>query len=118
MQYTIIEEPAKNLWYPMWRDKDQEVWKHFTSAGEVVSCSTQPEAQEYIDKWSKTFPVLVISRPYLNSIGLSVQQINSLTDKDMTRIAEILVAHLFDSDFDEEAKFTARLVFEERKKPS
>ena len=115
MQYTIIAEPAKNLWYPMWRDKDQEVWKHFTSAGEAVSCSAQPEAQDYIDKWSKTFAVLVISRPYLNSIGLSAAQVNALTDGDMARIAEILVAKLLDSDFDEEAKFTARLVLAERR---
>ena len=117
MQYTIISEPAKNLWYPMWREKDQEIWKHFTSAGEAISCPTKPQAQEYIDKWSKTFPVLVISRPYLNSIGLSASQVNALTDEDMERIAEILVAHLFDSEFDDEVKFTARLVLEERRRP-
>ena len=110
MQYTIIEEPAKHCWYPMWREQDQQVWKHFTSAGDVVSCSTQPEAQAYIDTWSRTFAVLVISRPYLNTIGLSVPQVHSLTDEEMQRIADILVAKLFDSDFDEEAKFTARLV--------
>ena len=110
MQFTIIEEPAKSLWYPMWREKDQAMWKHFTAAGEVVSCPTQPQAQEYIDTWSRTFPVLMISRPYLNSIGLSVAQVNTLTDEEMARIAEILVAKLFDSEFDEEAKFTARLV--------
>jgi len=74
----------------MWREKDQEAWKHFTSQGEVVSCSTKPQAQEYIDKWSKTFPVLVISRPYLNSIGLSASQVNALTDEDMARIAETI----------------------------
>ena len=102
----------------MWRDRDQEIWKHFTSQGEIVSCSTQPQAQEYIDKWSKTFPVLVISRPYLNSIGLSASQANALTDEDMARIVEILVAHYFDSEFDEEVKFTARLVLEERRKLS
>ncbi len=100
----------------MWREKDQEEWKHFISAGEPVSCPTQPEAQEYIDKWSRTFPVLVISRPYLNSIGLSVAKVNSLTDEEMSRIAEILVAKLFDSDFDEEVKFTARLVLAEKRK--
>jgi hypothetical protein len=110
LQYTIIEEPTKSLWYPMWREKDQQIWKHFAGAGEVVSFPTQPLAQEYIDTWNRTFPVLIISRPYLNSIGLSVAQITTLTDEEMTRIAEILVAKLFDSDFDEEAKLTARLV--------
>lgn len=114
MQYTIIEDPQKSLWYPMWREKERQRWKYFTSAGEIVSCSTQPEAQEYIDKWSKKFEVLVISRPYLNAIGLSVAQVNSLTDADMARIAEILVAKLFDSDYDEEVKFTARLVLAEK----
>ncbi len=94
----------------MWREKDQDTWKHFTSAGEIVSCSTQPEAQEYIDKWSRTFAVLTISRPYLNAIGLSVAQVNVLTDEEMVRIAEIVVAKLFDSDFDEEVKFITRLV--------
>ena len=96
----------------MWRDKDQETWNHFLSAGEVVSSPTQPEAQDYIDKWSRTFPVFIISRPYLNSIGLSVAQVHSLTDGEIIRIAEILVAHHFGSEFDEEVAFTARLVLQ------
>jgi len=115
VQFTIIEEPAKRLWYPMWREKDQQVWNHFHSAGEKVASSTQPEAQEYINKWSRTFPVLTISRPYLNSIGLTIQQIHSLSDEDMTRIVEILVAHHFDSEFEEEVVFTARLILAEKR---
>jgi len=115
LQYTIIAEPAKSLWYPMWRDKDQEVWKHFFSAGEIVSCPTQPEAQAYIDTWERTYPVLVISRQYLNSIGLSVAQVNSLTDEEMVRIADILIAHHFDSEFDEDVTFTVRLVLAEKR---
>ena len=110
MQYTIIAEPAKSRWYPMWRDKDQEVWKHFFSAGDIVSCPTRPKAQAYIDTWERTFPVLTISRAYLNGIGLSVAQVNSLTDEEMERIADILIAHHFDSEFDEDVVFTARLV--------
>src|SRR5258706_12770885 len=110
MQYTIIEEPAKQCWYPMWRSKDQEIWKHFTSAEEIISCSTQPEAQEHIDRWSREFPILTISRPYLLTIGLSIAQVHSLTDVEMPRITEILVAKLFDADFDEEATRSARLV--------
>lgn len=100
----------------MWREKDQEIWKHFLSAGEIVSRATQPEAQEYIDKWSRKFEVLTISRAYLNSIGLSVPQVHALTDEEMQRIAEILLAKLFDSDFDEEATFTARVVLAEKRK--
>jgi len=116
LQYTIIAEPAKSLWYPMWRDKDQEVWQHFTSAGEIVSYPTQPEAQDYIDTWNRTYPVLVISRSYLNGIGLSVAQVNSLTDEEMERIADILIAHHFDSEFDEDVAFTTRLVLAGKRK--
>ncbi len=66
--------------------------------------------------WSKKFEVLTISRNYLQSIGLHHEQVARLTDEDMARIAEILIAHFFDSDFDEEAKFTARLVLAEKRK--
>jgi len=116
LQYTIIAEPAKQCWYPMWRDNDQEVWNHFFSAGGIVSCPTLPEAQAYIDTWKRTFPILVISRAYLNAIGLSVAQVNSLTDEEMERIADILIAHHFDSEFDEDVVFTARLVLAGKRK--
>ncbi len=66
--------------------------------------------------WSKQFAILTISRNYLQSIGMEPLQVARLTDKDMARIAEILVAHHFDSEFDEEAKFTARLVLAEKRK--
>jgi hypothetical protein len=65
--------------------------------------------------WSKKFEVLTISRNYLQSIGMHPEQVARLTDEDMTRIAQMLVANLFDSEFDEEARFTARLVLAEKR---
>jgi hypothetical protein len=52
----------------------------------------------------------------LQSIGMHPEQVARLTDEDMSCIAEILVANLFDSEFDGEAKFTARLVLAEKRK--
>jgi len=65
---------------------------------------------------NKKFEVLTISKDYLQSIGMHSEQVARLTDEDMARIAEILVAHYFESEFDEEARFTARLVLAERTK--
>ena len=55
--------------------------------------------------WSKKYEVLSISRMYLSSLGFTNEGMNSLTDEDMQRIADILVAHYFDAEFDEEARF-------------
>ena len=54
---------------------------------------------------SKKYEVLSISRMYLSSLGFTNEGMNSLTDEDMQRIADILVAHYFDSEFDEEVRF-------------
>ena len=64
--------------------------------------------------WSKTYPVLTISRLYLNSIGFPMEKINQLTDEDMQRTADILQAQRFDSELDEEVTFTARIVLAEK----
>jgi hypothetical protein len=64
---------------------------------------------------TKQFAVLTISRDYLHSIGMHPEQVARLTDEDMIRIAEIVASHLFDSAFDEEVTFTARLVLAEKK---
>ena len=55
--------------------------------------------------WSKKYEVLSISRMYLSSLGFTNEGMNSLTDEDMQRIADILVAHYFDAEFDEEVRF-------------
>lgn len=65
--------------------------------------------------WSKKFEVLSISRLQLESLGISHDQIASLTNEDMERIADILIAHLFDHEFEEEVVFTARLVLAEKR---
>ena len=58
--------------------------------------------------------MLSISRLYLSSLGLTNEQINRLTDEDMQRIADILQAQRFDAEFDEEVKFTARIMLAEK----
>ena len=54
--------------------------------------------------WSKTYEVLAISRLYLRSLGFTTEQITSLTDDDMARIAEKLNNDYF-IGFEEEVKF-------------
>jgi len=65
--------------------------------------------------WSKQFVVLAISRKQLEVLGIPRHQVATLTDEDMARIAEILIAHHFDSEFDEDVVFTARLVLAEKR---
>ena len=55
--------------------------------------------------WSMKYEVLSISRLYLSSLGFTNEGMNSLTDEDMQRIADILVVHYFDAEFDEEVRF-------------
>ena len=54
--------------------------------------------------WSKKYEALSISRLYLSSLGFSNEQINSLTDADMQRIAEKLNNDYF-IGFEEDTKF-------------
>ena len=54
--------------------------------------------------WSKTYEVLAISRLYLRSLGFTTEQITSLTDDDMARIAEKLNNDYF-IGFEEHVKF-------------
>ena len=65
-------------------------------------------------EWSRKYEVLSISRQYLRSLGFSHEGINSLTNEDMQRIADILQAHRFDAEFDEDVTFTARIVLAEK----
>ena len=66
--------------------------------------------------WNKQYKVLSISKSYLHSIGMHPEQVARLTDEDMTRIADIFIAHHFDREFDEDVLFTARLVLAEKRK--
>jgi hypothetical protein len=94
----------------------QPFWKDFEKAIKtVLGLEVQTQRLNPSDP-TKKFEILTISKDYLQSIGMEPLQVARLTDEDMTRIAEILVANLFDSEFDEEVKFTTRLVLEERRK--
>ena len=55
-------------------------------------------------EWSKKYEVLTISRLYLRSLGFSNEEIESLSDDDMQRIAEKLNNDYF-IEFEEEVKF-------------
>ena len=61
--------------------------------------------------WSRKFDVLSISRLLLrDQLGFTTEQISSLTDEDMQRIADIVRENiLFASgmNFDEEVRFVA-----------
>lgn len=57
-------------------------------------------------EWSKTFPVLTISRFYLHhALGFSLDMVRSLTDEEMEHIADLLIAQYFDAEFDEAVRF-------------
>jgi hypothetical protein len=94
----------------------QPFWKGFEKAIKtVLGLEVQAQQMNQPDP-TKKFEVLTISRNYLQSIGMEPSQVARLTDEDMDRIAQMLVANLFDSEFDEEAMFTARLVLAEKRK--
>jgi hypothetical protein len=66
--------------------------------------------------WSKAYVVLSISRLYLHhTLGFPLAVVESLTDEDMSRIADILVAQRFDHEFEEEVRFTTSLVLAEKR---
>ncbi len=64
--------------------------------------------------WSKKFEVLSVSRLDLRSYGLTIEQINSLSDEDMERIAEELYHRYALNGFEEDIVFVARLVLAEK----
>jgi hypothetical protein len=64
--------------------------------------------------WSKTYPVLSISRLDLSAYGLTTEQINQLSDEDMERIAEELQNRYVLNDFAEDVVFVARLILVEK----
>ena len=67
--------------------------------------------------WSKKFEVLSISRLDLRSYGLTIEQINSLSDADMERIAEeIQNMYNMINDFEDDVLLIARLVLAEKGK--
>lgn len=64
-------------------------------------------------EWSRKYEVLAISRLYLRSLGFTPEQINSLTDEDMQRIAEKLNNDYF-IGFEEDVKFAVSCELHEK----
>ncbi len=81
------------------RTTQEDTWGVFVT---ILPAEEQPMDSP---AWSRKYEVLSISRLYLRSLGFTNEGMNSLTDEDMQRIADILVAHYFDHEFDEEVRF-------------
>jgi hypothetical protein len=65
--------------------------------------------------WSKKYEVLSISRLYLReTLRMPNNLIESLSDEDMSCIADILIAQRFDAEFEEDVLFTVRAYLAER----
>ena len=64
-------------------------------------------------EWSRTYEVFAISRLYLSSLGFTTEQINSLTDEDMQRIADTYNNKSF-LYFEEDMKFLVSLELAEK----
>ena len=67
-------------------------------------------------EWSRQYPILTISRlDLVHQLGFTTEQIESLTEEDMQRLAERLQVLYFRTIFDEAVRFiTATLLLEER----
>jgi ribosomal protein S13 len=63
--------------------------------------------------WSRKYEVLSISRVVLHSYGFSTEQINSLTDEEMQRVAETLNNAYF-IGFEEDVKFEVSVTLAEK----
>ena len=66
--------------------------------------------------WSKKYEVLSISRLVLRDLGLSVEQITSLTDEDMQALADGLQEYISKTvgNLLEEVRFMVRLYLAEK----
>ena len=64
-------------------------------------------------EWSKKFEVLSISRLLLESLGISHDQVASLTDEEMDKLADRLQA-LYISQFSEQVRFFVSVYLAER----
>lgn len=67
-----------------------------------------------IPDWGKAYVVLTISRQKLLSLGLRKEQIDLLTDEDMTRIAYALENKCLDLGFEDDVKFIVSLELVEK----
>jgi hypothetical protein len=65
--------------------------------------------------WSRKYEVLTISRLVLSSLGFTTEQITSLSDDDMQRVAEKLNNDYF-IGFEEDVKFVVSCELAEKRK--
>jgi hypothetical protein len=65
-------------------------------------------------EWSKKFEVLSVSRLDLRSYGLTVEQINHLSDEDMYTIAERIAGYVVMEPIEKIVEFVARLYMAEK----
>ncbi len=63
--------------------------------------------------WSKKYEVFSLSRLYLRSLGFTTEQINSLSDEDMQRIADTYNNQNY-LGFEEDIKFLVSLELAEK----
>ena len=65
-------------------------------------------------EWSRTFDIFSISRLSLNSAGIPVELVLSLTDEDMQVIAERIANMVVPEPIEKIAEFVARLYLAEK----
>jgi hypothetical protein len=66
-------------------------------------------------EWSRKFPVLWISRTYLYSaLGFSAEQVDSLTDEEMARLADLVEQMYSFVEFSDRVRFLTGTVLEEK----
>ncbi len=124
MQYTIIQEPAKNRWYPMWREKDHQEWQHFREGDDPVFRQSTEEAEKFIKQeeasWSMEFPVTSVTREDLVSMGFSREAVRELDDIAMRKIVSIMERIYCDREqgFWDDLMYSARQVLEQEEKDS
>ena len=65
-------------------------------------------------EWSRTFAIFSISRLSLNSSGIPVELVMSLSDEDMQAIAERIADMVIQEPVEKIAEFVARLYIAEK----
>ena len=65
-------------------------------------------------EWSRKFEIFSISRLSLNSSGIPVELLKSLTDEDMQAIAEQIADLIVQEPIEQIAEFVARLYLAEK----
>src|SRR5579859_4225778 len=90
----------------------------------AIGTMTIPTKEEHVtphyltpDEWGKDYEIICVSRGDLQTAGLSVQQVDSLTDADMQEIAQELMQLYVDRAFWDDLRFVVRLILAEKEAP-